>query len=120
MDCSLNLFDWLNYFNLEQLTEIFCHRKMFEISLSSLSFYSTATFVVAIFGVVAEILGMNFEIQLFDVPSAKLLSCGSFATSFYEFPSGTCLLYLIFNYLQVTTTEKEQRLNLTSTCRKFI
>ncbi|KAG4944923.1 hypothetical protein JHK87_040930 [Glycine soja] len=31
---------------------------------------TTATFVVAIFGVVAGIFGMNFEIQLFDVPSA--------------------------------------------------
>ncbi|CAL9136098.1 unnamed protein product [Musa textilis] len=31
---------------------------------------TTATFVVAIFGVVAGIFGMNFEIALFDVPSA--------------------------------------------------
>ncbi|KAK4267662.1 hypothetical protein QN277_024414 [Acacia crassicarpa] len=31
---------------------------------------TTATFVVAIFGVVAGIFGMNFEIPLFDVPSA--------------------------------------------------
>ncbi|KAH1219583.1 Magnesium transporter MRS2-1 [Glycine max] len=31
---------------------------------------TTATFVVAIFGVVAGIFGMNFEIELFDVPSA--------------------------------------------------
>ncbi|XP_042418220.1 magnesium transporter MRS2-1-like [Zingiber officinale] len=31
---------------------------------------TTATFVVAIFGVVAGIFGMNFEITLFEVPSA--------------------------------------------------
>ena len=31
---------------------------------------TTATFVVAIFGVVAGIFGMNFEIPLFDEPSA--------------------------------------------------
>ncbi|CAL5199715.1 unnamed protein product [Lathyrus oleraceus] len=31
---------------------------------------TTATFVVAIFGVVAGVFGMNFEIPLFDVPSA--------------------------------------------------
>ncbi|KAI4329413.1 hypothetical protein L6164_021679 [Bauhinia variegata] len=31
---------------------------------------TTATFVVAIFGVVAGIFGMNFDIPLFDVPSA--------------------------------------------------
>ncbi|TKY48006.1 Magnesium transporter MRS2-1 [Spatholobus suberectus] len=31
---------------------------------------TTATFVVAIFGVVAGIFGMNFEIALFEVPSA--------------------------------------------------
>ncbi|KAG6511702.1 magnesium transporter MRS2-10-like [Zingiber officinale] len=31
---------------------------------------TTATFIVAIFGVVAGIFGMNFEIALFDVPSA--------------------------------------------------
>lgn len=31
---------------------------------------TTATFVVAIFGVVAGIFGMNFEIQMFEDPGA--------------------------------------------------
>lgn len=31
---------------------------------------TTATFVVAIFGVVAGIFGMNFEIELFNYPDA--------------------------------------------------
>jgi magnesium transporter len=31
---------------------------------------TTATFIVAIFGVVAGIFGMNFEISLFDIPDA--------------------------------------------------
>lgn len=31
---------------------------------------TTATFVVAIFGVVAGIFGMNFEIDFFNVPGA--------------------------------------------------
>ncbi|KAJ3679531.1 hypothetical protein LUZ60_017542 [Juncus effusus] len=40
---------------------------------------TTATFVVAIFGVIAGIFGMNFPIALFDVPNAfnwVLLICG--------------------------------------------
>lgn len=31
---------------------------------------TTATFIVAIFGVVAGIFGMNFPIRLFDIPDA--------------------------------------------------
>ncbi|KAL3633128.1 Magnesium transporter MRS2-1 [Castilleja foliolosa] len=34
---------------------------------------TTATFVVAIFGVVAGIFGMNFEISMFDNPGARLM-----------------------------------------------